>query len=247
MRLRRHLESPHNEPMRLVECTVPWIQIFGRWLLIATLASALAPVIAAAQETAASDPPDAGAASPAIAQPPPTMTMSTYVPITGLQRTDWVVVGTIGPRSLGVGVIADIWQTGFNVPEEWGRGWSGIGKRYLQREADVAISSAIEAGAGALWGEDPRYIPSGRRGLWPRVRYALRTVMLAQRPDGHLAPAWGRYAGNVFNNVIENTWLPPSATTTGQTVLRSVNGFLGRAGGNLFDEFWPDVRRRLKK
>jgi hypothetical protein len=170
-----------------------------------------------------------------------------YVPITGLQRTNWIVNGTIGPRSLGVGVLADAWQTAFNVPEEWGRGWRGIGKRYLEREADVAISSTIEAGVGALWGEDPRYVRSGRRGLWPRVRYALKTVMLAQRPDGHLAPAWGRYAGNVFNNVIENTWLPPSATTPQQTAVRSVSGFLGRAGGNLFDEFWPDVRRRLTK
>src|SRR6185437_12045618 len=123
----------------------------------------------------------------------------------------------IGRRSLGVGVLAGVWQTGFNQPTEWGRTWSGFGKRYVEREADVAISSTIEAGAGAFWGEDPRYIPSARRGIWPRTRYALKTVFLAQRPGGHLAPAWGRYAGNVFNNVIENAWLPPSATTGGQT------------------------------
>ena len=75
----------------------------------------------------------------------------------------------------------------------------------------------------------------------------MKTVVLAPRPDGHLAPAWGRYAGNVFNNVIENAWLPPSMTTPGQTALRSANGLLGRLVGNLFDEFWPDVRRRLQK
>jgi hypothetical protein len=183
-------------------------------------------------------------ATPAVSQAP--LSAAAYVPITGPQRVDWIVGGTIGRRSLGVGVLADAWQTGFNTPEEWGRSWSGIGKRYLEREADVAISSTIEAGAGAMWGEDPRYVRSGRRGLWPRTRYALKTVFLAQRRDGHLAPAWGRYAGNVFNNVIENTWLPPSATTAGQTVFRSASGFLGRAGGNLFDEFWPDVMRHFK-
>ena len=212
---------------------------------MAVLALTLASSRAVAQEIAGlGQPVEVGSA--AMAQPAP-MAASTYVPISGLQRVNWIVVGTIGPRSLGVGVLADIWQTGFNTPEEWGRGLSGITKRYLEREADVAISSTIEAGTGALWGEDPRYIPSGRRGLWPRVRYALKTVMLAQRPDGHLAPAWGRYAGNTLNNVIENAWLPPSASTAGQSVLRSATGFLGRAGGNLFDEFWPDVRRRLKK
>lgn len=231
--------------MSTVVRTVSWIHILGCWLSIALLALTFAPGRAFAQEAASSDEADDGA-SVAMAQAAP-MTASTYAPITGLQRWNWIVVGTIGPRSLGVGVLADIWQTGFNTPEEWGRGLSGITKRYLEREADVAISSTIEAGTGALWGEDPRYIPSGRRGLWPRVRYALKTVMLAQRPDGHLAPAWGRYAGNTFNNVIENAWLPPSASTAGQTVLRSATGFLGRAGGNLFDEFWPDVRRRLEK
>jgi hypothetical protein len=174
-------------------------------------------------------------------------TADAYVSVSKAQRVDWIVDGTVGPRSLGVGIVAAAWQTGFNVPQEWGQRWTGFGKRYIEREADVAISNTIEAGLGAIWDEDPRYISSGRHGIWPRARYALKTVFLAQRSDGRLAPAWGRYAGNVFNNVIENAWLPPSVTTWGQTTIRSANGFLGRAAGNLWDEFWPDVRRRLRK
>ncbi len=124
---------------------------------------------------------------------------------------------------------------------------SGAAKRYAQREADVAISTSIEAGVGALWGEDPRYIPSGRKGIWPRARYAIKTVLLAQGRDGRLRPAWGRYAGNVFNNLIENTWLPPSVTTPSSTATRSALGLLGRLGGNAWEEFWPDVRKRFRK
>ncbi len=185
-----------------------------------------------------------------VEQPPapPVLTADAYVPITGVQRADWAVDGTIGRRSLFiVGPLATVWQTGFNSPEEWGRGASGIAKRYAQREADVAISNAIEAGLGALWGEEPRYIPSGRKGIWPRARYAMKTVFLAQRRDGSLKPAWGRYAGNTLNNLIENAWLPPSVTTPGQTVLRSGMGFLGRLGGNAWEEFWPDVVRHFRK
>ena len=178
----------------------------------------------------------------------PPLTAESYVPITGMQRIDWTVDGTVGKRSLTVvGPLATVWQTAFNSPEEWGRGISGIAKRYAQREADVAISNSIEAGLGALWGEDPRYIRSGRKGIWPRARYAMRTVFLAQRRDGSLKPAWGRYAGNTLNNVIENAWLPPSVTTPGQTVMRSALGFLGRLGGNAWEEFWPDVARRFTK
>jgi hypothetical protein len=199
------------------------------------------------------------AAAPALAQnaqnpggrlsaAPTSLTAETYQPITGHERADWVVIGTIGPRSLAiVGPLSAAWNTAWNTPEEWGRSWSGFGKRYAQREADVAISNSIEAGLGALWHEEPRYIRSGRKGIMPRARYAMKTVLLTQRADGRLAPAWGRYAGNTFNNLIENAWLPASVTTPGQTIARVGLGFASRLGGNLWEEFWPDVRARLRK
>lgn len=184
-------------------------------------------------------------AGAAAAQPAAKSAPRIDMPMTAQDRIDWIVGGTIGPKSLGVGVIASAWQTAWNVPEEWGRTWSGAGKRYLQREADVAISNTIEAGLGAFWGERADYIPSHKRGIKPRLGYALRTVFLAYRPDGHLAPAWGRYAGNTLNNIIENTWLPPSSTTWQQTTWRSASGFGTRALGNVWEEFWPDASRRL--
>ena len=167
-------------------------------------------------------------------------------PMTARDRIHWIVDGTIGLKSLSVvGPIGTAWQTAWNTPEEWGRTWSGAGKRYMQREADVAISNTIEAGLGALWGERADYIPSHKRGIKPRLGYALKTVFLAHRPDGHLAPAWGRYAGNTVNNLIENAWLPPSATTWQQTTWRSASGFATRALGNVWEEFWPDAKRRF--
>jgi len=166
-------------------------------------------------------------------------------PISGVERINWIVEGMLGPRSLAVGVIASTWQTSWRIPDEWSRSAFGFRERYLEREADVAISNTIEAGLGALWGEDPRYLRAPRGSARSRAAHAVKTVVLAPRADGRLKPAWGRFAGNVFNNVIENAWLPPSMTTPGQTALRSANGLLGRLAGNLWDEFWPDIRTRL--
>jgi hypothetical protein len=168
-------------------------------------------------------------------------------PMTAQERVHYIVDGTIGPQSLAVGVIAAAWQTAWNVPDEWGQTWSGAGKRYLQREADVAISNSIEAGLGAIWGERADYIRSGKKGIKPRLGYALKTVFLAHRPDGHLEFAWARLAGNTVNNVIENTWLPPSITTWQQTTWRSASGFGTRALGNVWEEFWPDAWRLMKR
>ena len=169
-------------------------------------------------------------------------------PMTGRERIHWIVDGTVGIKSLTVvGPIGVAWQTAWNQPEEWGQTWKGAGKRYLQREADVAISSTLEAGLGAIWGERADYIRSGKQGVKPRLGYALKTVFLAHRPDGHLEFAWARLAGNTVNNVIENTWLPPSSTTWGQSTWRSASGFGTRAIGNVWEEFWPDVSRKLFK
>jgi hypothetical protein len=187
---------------------------------------------------------------PAIAwaQPPAKPEARIDEPMTARDRIVWIVDGTIGLKSLTVvGPIGTAWQTAWNTPEEWGQTWSGAGKRYLQREADVAISNTIEAGLGAIWGERADYIPSHKQGIKPRLGYALKTVFLAYRPDGHLAPAWGRYAGNTLNNLIENSWLPPSATTWQQTTWRSASGFGTRALGNVWEEFWPDAKRKLFK
>jgi len=169
-------------------------------------------------------------------------------PMTGAERIHWIVDGTIGVKSLTVvGPIGVAWQTAWNQPEEWGQTWSGAGKRYLHREADVAISNTIEAGLGAIWGERADYVRSGRKGVKPRLAYALKTVFLAHHADGHLEFAWARLAGNTVNNVIENTWLPPSATTWQQTTWRSASGFGTRALGNVWEEFWPDLKKRLRR
>src|SRR5579862_1131431 len=66
-------------------------------------------------------PTDPADARPLPATPP--LTADAYVPVTAAQRVDWIVDGTVGRQSLTiVGPLATAWQTGFNTPEEWGRG-----------------------------------------------------------------------------------------------------------------------------
>jgi hypothetical protein len=175
-------------------------------------------------------------------------TAEAYVPITPTERVRWVLDDTFGPRSLLVVTpTVALWGTLWNTPIEWGSGGSGVGKRYAHHLADVGIPAAIETALGAITGEEPRYIPSGRKGIWPRVRYAAKTVVLVQRRDGSLKPAWSRLGANLANDVIENTWLPPSMTTGRDTAWRTGAGVLGRLAGNVWQEFWPDLSRTLRK
>jgi hypothetical protein len=170
---------------------------------------------------------------------------ATDSPITFPERAAWVADEIASPGALSRAAFASAWMTRENWPKEWPRSARGYGRRFGDAQAATAISSSIEAGLGSLWGEDPRYFRSGRQERWARVRHALASVALARRRDGHRAPAWGRFTGSVGGNVIENTWLPRSASTRSQTTARVATGFAGQLAANLWSEFWPDLRRRL--
>ena len=193
------------------------------------LALALLPAPAAAQETI-----------PAIAVSP------IYVPPTPADRLNWAVQGTLSPPVLAVTAIDSAWSTRANWPEEWGRSASGFGKRFADDAAYGAISNTVEAAAGGLWGEDPRYRRVPERTTWRRFHHALMATVLAPRRDGHLAPAWARFGAIGTAIRIENTWLPPSARTPSSVGWRVADDLMWRAVSNVWDEFWPDVRRRVR-
>ncbi len=168
-----------------------------------------------------------------------------YVPPTFAQRVHWVIEGTASVPILGVNAADSAWSTRVNWPAELGRTPKGFARRFGDETAYGTISDAIEAGVGTLWGEDPRYQRASPRSRWRRVHHALMATVLAPRRDGHLAPAWGRFGAIAGAIEIENTWLPPSARTPGSTAWRVADDLLWRAASNVWDEFWPDVRKWL--
>jgi hypothetical protein len=172
--------------------------------------------------------------------------IANYRPASGTDRAKWFVVSTAGPLSLlAAGPISAGFGTAINRPKQYGPHWEGFGKRYGMRLTGISTGNAIEASLGALWGEDPRYFPSPRRGFGTRVKYVIKTTFVAPRRDGMLHPAYARYIGNVGNNFLSNTWREPSENAAGNALLRCVFGVVGRMSGNAFAEFWPDVRKKV--
>jgi hypothetical protein len=167
-------------------------------------------------------------------------------PITAQERRKWFVEGALAPKALGTGLVMGAWHTAVDSPEEW-QGSSGFTKRVLTYDADNGISKGIEASLGLLWGEDPRPVRSGRDDLGGRLGFAIKTVVLAPRSDGHLGPAWGRYAGTVGSNLVQNAWLPSRLTTPKETARRIAAGLVGRLAMNMWQEFGPDLRRRFAR
>ncbi|HVB98363.1 MAG TPA: hypothetical protein VNJ12_03400 [Candidatus Dormibacteraeota bacterium] len=174
----------------------------------------------------------------------PTQALPNYKPITGRQRFNWFVKSTVGPTSLFLsGPASAAWGTMLNSPKEYGPHWEGFAARYGMRLTGISTGNAMEAALGAIWKEDPRYFRSQNRNFGARVWHVFATTFTAPRPDGRFHPAYARYAGNLFNNFLSNTWRVPSESDADDAALRCVWGVLGRMAGNALKEFWPDVRK----
>jgi hypothetical protein len=165
--------------------------------------------------------------------------------ITARERAKWIGASVYGPRSLAAGVFVAGFETYTDWPSEWEHSWRGFGRRYAARDAAIMTANSVEAALGSAWGEDPRYFRCTCIGVRGRAANAAKLTFLARRNDGQLAPAWARYAGTTTGSVVQSAWLPPSLDEWQQVALREGTAFAGRFIGNLWTEFWPDLRRHL--
>lgn len=170
-----------------------------------------------------------------------------YQPPSAGDRLRWFALSTIGPTSDAGGVVSAAWGTLFNTTHEYGTHWGGFGKRYGMRLTGIAVGNAMEAGLGALWGEDPRYVRTEEMPFRNRIGHIIKMTFLATNENGRAMPAYACYIAIPGNNFLSDTWRAPSDATLGRAGLRTGLGFLGRMAGNAFEEFWPDVRLRIFK
>ncbi len=104
----------------------------------------------------------------------------------------------------------------------------------------------MEAGLGALIGEDPRYRrASDDASFGRRVGHIVKWTFLAPNRDGDLRPAYARYVAIAGSNALSNTWRVESEANTDHLLERTALGFLSHMAGNTWDEFWPDAKRKL--
>jgi len=166
--------------------------------------------------------------------------------ITNKGRLDWVTDSTIGPASLIGGTFSSAFSTAFNNPTEYGPTWAGFGKRYGMRLTGVATSNVMEASLGTLWGEDPRYFRADSGSPFKkRVWNIFKMTFVARNSLGEDVPAFARYMSVFGSNYLSNTWRPDSDASSSDAAARVGFGFMGRMAGNAFQEFWPDVKRKV--
>jgi hypothetical protein len=168
-----------------------------------------------------------------------------YPPLSATVRLRWFLKSTLGPTAIAGGAVVAGWGTLFDHPKEYGTHWDGFGERYGLHVSQSATSNAIEAGIGALWGEDPRYFPDAGQPFRTRLGHVIKYTFFTTNRDGRTMPAYAHYAAISGSNFISNEWRPPSqanATDAGEWIAL---GFAGRMASNALHEFMPDLVRHF--
>ena len=176
------------------------------------------------------------------------LTAQSYEPLTGEARLKWFAKATYSPRSLLVaGPITSAWRTYNNRPEEWGPHWEGFGKRYGARLLNNSVVNGLDASAGAIWNEDPRYFRVGQGPVRQRLTQALKQTWMSRYGDGEYHFGAAKAIGIAGGSFAQKLWMPDSVTSNRDCLVRIGGGYSGRLFGNLLREFSPDLLKKLKR
>lgn len=95
--------------------------------------------------------------------------------------------------------------------------------------------------------EDPRYFRMAYGSVWHRGWYAATRAVVTRRDSGETTANYSTLIGHAAGSALTLTYYPH--VSANGTVVAETFGWamLGQAGGNLFLEFWPDVRDAIFK
>ncbi len=188
-------------------------------------------------------------------------------PLTPGEKFHLFAKSAFDPVTIGVvGLQAGLSQAENEFPG-YGQGAQGFGKRFGASLADE-VSSGFWSNYfyPVLLKEDPRYFRLGEGGFKQRLWYSARQVFVCHTDKGGRSFNFSNVLGAFTAGGISNLYypgntrirtIPPTATTPAIPVYENDRGFvltLSRATialgygmmGGLFDEFWPDIQRKLR-
>lgn len=152
----------------------------------------------------------------------------------------------LGWREMGVRLAFTGIQHWRDSPEEWDQSWDGFGRRLGDRMGRLGIRYGVQLAADVALGTDPRYDRCGCTGGGSRAWHAVRRTFIARKDYGGETINLAQLSGAFIPPAVANpTWMPERLNTTGQTFQNAGTYLAFRAATNAFQEFWPEIKRKL--
>jgi len=169
------------------------------------------------------------------------------VSLSGKQKISLAFHSATDPVAFAVALVAAGYHEVGDDDIGFGWGAEGYGKRAGAAYLDAFDGAMIGNGIlPAIFHQDPRYFRRGHGSFGSRVLFALATNVVCKHDNtGKWEPNYSNVGGNIISGAISNLYYPSDGSGISQTFS---NGMLVTAEGgfgSLFQEFWPDVSRKL--
>lgn len=130
-------------------------------------------------------------------------------------------------------------------PAEWGGGMAGYGRRYGSSLGYNGVRNMLAFGIDSTLRQDPRYFRTEATGLLPRLRHALSQTFVTRTDSGRTTFAVWRVGSAYGAGLLSNHWRPDRIGTVRNGFERGSISLALDSAGNIFREFWPDLRKRV--
>lgn len=146
------------------------------------------------------------------------------------------------------GFLAGISQAEDSEPG-YGQGAQGYGKRFGASFADGTIENYLTGAIlPSVLRQDPRFFQSGKGGFWHRTGYAVSRIFVTRTDSGGEQFNYSEVVGSAVSAAISTYSYHPQ----GDRNLPNTASVWGTQVGYdtitiVVKEFWPDIRRKLKK
>jgi len=171
---------------------------------------------------------------------------SDAVSLTGWQKIRLAFRTSVDPVTFGVAFLVAGYHEADN---DVGFGWGikGYGQRAGAAYLDTFDSNMIGNGIlPALLHQDPRYFRMGHGSTTHRLLYATAAAFMCKHDNtGRWEPNYSNVMGNIAAGALSNLYYPGNNTGVGLTISNGLIVTAEGAVGAIFQEFWPDISRKL--
>lgn len=169
-------------------------------------------------------------------------------PLTRVQKLDLAWHTAIDPVAFGIAAFDGGLSQAENDFPGYGQGAKGYAKRFGASYADNFDGTILgNAVFPILLKQDPRYFRRGKGSFRSRLFYSLSTTVWCKNDNGSRGPNYSNILGNLAAGGISNLYYPASDRGAALTFERGFTVTAYGAFGGVFNEFWPDVARKIFK
>jgi len=136
-----------------------------------------------------------------------------------------------------------------NSEAGYGQGAQGYGKRFGAAAADGTIENFMTSAVlPSLLHQDPRFFQSGHGGFRRRTWYAFSRILVTRGDNGKAQLNYSEVFGSALSAAVSTYSYHPHED---KTVVNTAKVWGAQVGYDaltyVVKEFWPDVRRKLRK